>query len=206
MGLDFAADTCFDVLPFANYYPEDLDSFQENEIEVLLELDSELNLGKRKRVTMNYPKTIPSELCMKKAKHLLEEQSKVYFLPRTKIVAEEEESVTQAIVDEPKKGGKAKRGKHWDQMEEIILIGVIFEQLFCTGCLNQASWDVILKDYNRCWTEHCKTTGKKLTGNTRTKCALQRHFKVMKSKLPKELHRGAFKKYYNMWNEKFGSK
>jgi len=120
--------------------------------------------------------------------------------------AENDKHVAEPPAKKPKKSiGKAKRGKHWHEMEEIILIGVIFDQLFVSGCLSSQAWARIQQNYDDCWTEYCRKTGRNLAGSKRSQCALLRHFKVMKSRLSKQMDKGLFKVYYQTWNKHFGS-
>lgn len=95
-----------------------------------------------------------------------------------------------------------KKGKHWSKMEERCLIGAIYNHLFHYGSLTTTAWSTIVHQYQTSWDEYCLESGR--ATHTRSKCALLRHFKVMKQKYSDEMEKGLFKDYYNTWEKKFG--
>lgn len=114
------------------------------------------------------------------------------------------DSSQQSQVDKKEKAKTVKKGNHWLKMEEVILIGVVYDYLFLYGSLNTGAWKVILEKFKRCWEEYYRQNGEELVVNNRSECALLRHYKVMKQRSSNEMAQGLFKSYFRTWDRNFG--
>eukprot|EP00924_Labyrinthula_sp_SR-Ha-C_P008400 snap_masked-scaffold_11-processed-gene-11.14-mRNA-1 protein AED:1.00 eAED:1.00 QI:0/-1/0/0/-1/1/1/0/147 len=64
---------------------------------------------------------------------------------------------------------------YWTNLERIVLVGNIYDQLFCNPVLCKESWEVIVANFQK----HCDQLGLSAT-RKRTKSAIQRYFKELK--------------------------
>lgn len=78
--------------------------------------------------------------------------------------------------------GSSEGGKHYAHIENVVLVGNIYVQLFKNPALKKQTWSLISEEYQKFFINHPEY---KLNCN-RTKGALERHFKVLKEQNRKE--------------------
>eukprot|EP00924_Labyrinthula_sp_SR-Ha-C_P008197 snap_masked-scaffold_11-processed-gene-5.43-mRNA-1 protein AED:1.00 eAED:1.00 QI:0/-1/0/0/-1/1/1/0/156 len=104
---------------------------------------------------------------------------------------------------EPEENNKRKKRKlresAYTESENIMLVGLVFEELFTNPALNKASWNRIARKFNDNLKARGVNENKKVI--LRTGKALDRHFKVLKERNRKNSG-NLFRPTYFLWKNK----